>query len=333
MTRFKLPALLLLALACGNAAMAQFPPQATLTGSDAVPASDSRIRDWASGCTFERGWLDIADKSLGKPSLGTSASALGYPDPDVLSLGDSGTAVVTFAYSIYNGAGPDFAVFENGFANPQDPVMAYLELAFVEVSSDGTNFFRFPATCNTQDTTQIDNFTYSDASLVNNLAGKYISGYGTPFDLEELKGTPGLDIDHITHVRLVDVVGSINPAHASYDKNNHVINDPYPSVYPSGGFDLNAVGVLNSNKPTGINQLAIDLQLRVYPNPVNDQLHLEVATDQQLHYQLSDIGGRILNSGNFRNSTTLSMANLAGGLYFLQVDNGAGKTVLKVSKL
>lgn len=315
-----------------TSAFAQFPPQANQPGSDAIHASDNRFRDWASACTYNRGWLDIADKALGQPYLGTDSSALGYPDANVLSLGDSGVAVVTFPYAIRNGAGPDFAVFENGFANPENTVMAYLEFAFVEVSSDGTNFFRFPATCNIQDTVQSDNFTYLDASQLDNLAGKYISGYGTPFDLETLKGTTGLNIENITHIRIVDVIGSIDTAHASYDKNGRPINDPYPSVYPSGGFDLNAVGVINSNKPTGINQLAIELQLRMYPNPVSDQLNLEVQSDKTLHYQLSDIGGRILVSGTFKHNITIPTAHVGAGLYFLQIDNGTDKSILKVSK-
>lgn len=313
-------------------AFAQFPPQANQTGSDAIHASDNRFRDWASGCTYNRGWLDIADKSLGQPYFGGDTSALGYPDANVLSLGDSGVAVVTFPYSIRNGAGPDFAIFENGFANPQDLAMAYLEFAFVEVSSDGANFYRFPAVCNIQDTIQADNFTYLNASLVHNLAGKYIAGYGTPFDLEDLKGTTGLNLDNITHVRLVDVIGSIDTAHASFDRNNKAINDPYPSVYPSGGFDLNAVGVINSNKPTGINQLAVDVQLHMYPNPASELLYLEVQSEQELHYQLADISGRIRTAGVFRHKVAITTAQLAPGLYFLQLSNGTDKSVLKVSK-
>ena len=65
-------------------------------------------------------------------------------------------ATVTFASPIYNGEGPDFAVFENGFDidDEYDPtgVLHFLELAFVEVSSDGENFFRFPAVTNVPST-------------------------------------------------------------------------------------------------------------------------------------------------------------------------------------
>jgi hypothetical protein len=70
-----------------------------------------------------------------------------------------------------------------------DSALAYLELAFVEVSSDGINYFRFPATSLTPTDNQVSNTAYMNAANINNLAGKYIGGYGTPFDLDELAGT------------------------------------------------------------------------------------------------------------------------------------------------
>ena len=56
---------------------------------------------------------------------------------DVVSLGDGGEAVLYFNPPIKNGSGADFAIFENGF---QDH---YMEFGFVEVSSNGLDFFDF----------------------------------------------------------------------------------------------------------------------------------------------------------------------------------------------
>lgn len=321
---------LLLSFSAG--AFAQFAPQTPLPGNDAIRSNDNRIAGWADGCTLQRGWLDIADTSLGMPSLGDTSSALGEPDANVLSLGDGGAATLTFAATIRNDEGPDFAVFENGFADPLHPAMAYLELAFVEVSSDGIHFSRFPATCHIQDTLQSDNFTYSDASLVHNLAGKYTAGYGTPFDLEELKDIPGLDIDHISHVRLIDVVGSLDTVYGSRDKDGHIINDPYPSHYVSGGFDLDAVAVLNSNAPTGITGRTAAIRAIIYPNPFSGQVRIRTATAGLIHYHVSDIYGRQLLQGSFREETAIDLTALATGIYLLQLDNGRDKSVWKLNK-
>jgi hypothetical protein len=154
-------------------------------------------------------------------------------------------ATVTFASPICNREGPDFAVFENGFANSGNPSLWFLELGFVEVSSDGENFFRFPAYSNVQTVTQIDGMGCIDPSQIHNLASKYGAMYGTPFDLDEVPDDPLLDKDHITHVRIVDVVGSINPEYATYDCQGNPINDPWPTPFASGGMDLDAVGVIH----------------------------------------------------------------------------------------
>lgn len=313
-------------------AKAQYAPQTPLQGNTAIAQVDARFVDWASGCTVKRGWLDIADTSLGHPTLGSENDAIGFPGSSVLSLGDSGVAVLTFNYNIYNGNGADFAVFENGFANPENDALAYLELAFVEVSSDGINYFRFPASSSMQDTVQIDNFTYSDASKYNNLAGKYISGYGTPFDLEELKNTAGLDINNISHVRIVDVIGSVNPLYGSTDKDGHIINEAYASPYPSAGFDLNGIGVINSLKPTSIKDLNNNLAVKIYPNPTNNEIHIAVESITDIHYSLTDITGKEISHGVFSKQTTLSLKNKNAGYYMLRLEQDEKLFIQKIIK-
>jgi hypothetical protein len=322
----------ILTLSVGKAS-AQFAPQVPLPGNEAIIATSPLFHDWASGCTVYRGWLDIANKSLGQPTVGSASDVYGQPGSDLLSLGDSGVAVVTFNYSIFNGAGPDFAVFENAFANPVNDTLAYLEFAFVEVSSDGVNFVRFPASSNMQDTAQIDNFTYTDARFYHNLAGKYVSGYGTPFDLEELKGTPGLDVNNITHVRIVDVIGSIDELHASHDKDGNIINDPYPSAFPSGGFDLSGVGVMNSNQPpTAIHESFKTLQIKVYPNPASEVINILSEGNTPLQYKLTDISGRKILEGELLKNTSINISKQVPGLYLLHISNSEAYNIIKISK-
>jgi hypothetical protein len=214
-------------------------------------------------------------------------------------------------------------VFENGFLNVQNPEEAFLELAFVEVSSDGVNFFRFPASSLLQDTAQLSSTAgenYMNAREVNNLAGKYISNYGTPFDLEELTGIAGLDVNHITHVRLIDVIGSID-AHSSYDAANHVINDPYPTQFPTGGFDLDAVGVIHQG-PATLTELDKP-SVAVYPNPATD--FIQVASEEKLTVSLSDITGKVLQQMTIDGRGTIAVSQLEHGVYFLRFKNDNGK--------
>ena len=82
---------------------------------------------------------------------------------------------------IENGDGFDFVVFENSFSDN------FLELAWVEVSSNGIDFIRFENFSLTP--SQVSPFGFIDPTNINGLAGKYKQGFGTPFDLQSLKET------------------------------------------------------------------------------------------------------------------------------------------------
>lgn len=221
---------------------AQFAPEAGQPGTTAIHADSSVFVAWATGCVTQRGPIKMGMDSLA--SMGHDSLVPGVPGGiyDIVCLGDGGVSTVTFASPIYNGPGPDFAVFENGFHNTPH---VFLELAFVEVSSDGENFFRFPAVTNVPETPQVGSFTTMDATLIHNFAGKYEAFYGTPFDLDEVPDDPLLDKNNITHVRVIDVVGCIDPQYCTYDSQGHIVNDPWPTPFNSSGFDLDAVGVIH----------------------------------------------------------------------------------------
>ena len=231
----------------------------TAFGAMAIHFEDDRILGWATGwSSFQRGPVTIAEPDGPLASWGSPSDALYMSDVKindvlaVVSLGDGGSITLTFDQPIGDGPGSDLAVFENGFKDER-PGMGgfdYLELAFVEVSSDGTTFHRFPAISLTQTTTQVPFGGTLDGTKLENLAGKYVREYGTPFDLAELAGIEGLNIAAITHVRIVDVVGCIDPAYGSMDSLGNLINDPWETPFETGGFDLDAVAVLNLPEPT-----------------------------------------------------------------------------------
>ncbi len=230
-------------------------PAALVAGpypADFIPAADPRFSLWATAVELVRGPGDIAEFTEEFPyfpTFGNETSAIGPADVTtgdegnpfpVVSLGDGGSATLTFEQALADGAGPDFAVFENSFNG------RFLELAHVEVSSDGGNFFRFPSVSLTQTDSQIPDYASLDPTNIRNLAGRAPGGSGTPFDLAELRRHhPALDVDRITHMRIVDVVGSLNPAYRTLDSLGNPINDPYPTFHEFGGFDLDAVGAIS----------------------------------------------------------------------------------------
>ncbi len=304
---------------------AQFAPEAGVAGTTAMHADSSAFVAWATGIEVERGPMNIADPSLGLANFGPDLTvALGRPGGtmDVISLGDGGSATLTFASPIYNGPGPDFAVFENGLVNAQDNTICFLELAFVEVSSDGENFFRFPAVSKVQDTAQVGGFDCIHASLIHNFAGKYSVFYGTPFDLDEVEDNALLDKMKVTHVRIIDVVGDIDPEYATKDSEDHIVNDPWPTPFGSSGFDLDAVGVIYDIAHYDVPENEIEA-VAVYPNPVKDQLTVNAENLQSVEvYNL--VGQLVMTSS----SSVIDMSDLNEGIYFVRV-TAEGKTVTK----
>lgn len=310
---------------------AQYAPAAGMPGSTAMYKDSSAFKAWATGCTLQRAWQDIADTTLGYVTVGDETSAIGKAGTNgIVSLGDGGVATLTFAEPIYNGQGADFAVFENGFTT--GPGLAFLEFGFVEVSSDGVNFVRFPAISHIQDTTQMA-MEGIDCSLVHNLAGKYVNGYGTPFDLEELANEPNLDINRITHVRIIDVVGSIDPAYATYDSEGHKVNDPYPTPFPSSGFDLDAVGAINVLS-TGVNEVN-ETAFSIYPNPANDVLHVALnKADSHCNIVVTDLSGRqvYLQSAISNLQSEINISSLNTGIYIVSIQSNKGVSTTKLVK-
>lgn len=297
-------------------------------GCTAIPYNDSRIKAWATACTVIRGSSNLSNPDAPNVTFGTESEAVGPASTsttDVVSLGDGGSATLTFAHPIKNGEGFDFAVFENSFSD------SFLELAFVEVSSDGVNFVRFPATSLTQTQTQIGGYGSVDPTFINNLAGKYRVGYGTPFDLEELRDSANIDINNITHVRVIDVVGSIDPQYGTYDAFGHIINDPFPTTGNSAGFDLDGVCVINQSTE-GIEGIE-NVTLQAYPNPATDMINVICnSTSDNGIVTLFDMTGRSVYTTSVSNGTNhiqISTANLNNGIYMLRVNDSVVKIVVK----
>ena len=199
---------------------------------------------------------------------------------DIVSLGDlsqadinagflPGRITLSFTETIRDQNGYDFAVSENGFYIDENQY--FCDLGYVEVSSDNTYFARFPSVSLTGG--RVWAFGTIDITNVYNLGGKHPNNYdtftGTPFDLSEIRNEPNVvaglvDLNNISYVRIVDVPGSGNyydnahklidpctwPNWDYYDA-NHPVYDAWPTYPGSGGFDLEAIGVLQPQQYGG----------------------------------------------------------------------------------
>lgn len=204
-----------------------FPPAAGQPGSTAVSNGDESILRWA-----DRVELYVAGETASDPFRDPAAAlgpAEGISNDGIVTLGQGGELEVSFSTAFENGEGAEFAIYENAFCD------TFLELAFVEVSSDGLHFVRFPSQSLS---VPLDVVSGISATNVDGLAGKYVVGFGTPFDLQDLPESPLLDLENVRFVRLVDVVSGI-----AVDSLERIIFD---SFFPGNnlGFECDGVAAL-----------------------------------------------------------------------------------------
>jgi hypothetical protein len=250
MLRTYVSALLLsLSATAASAGIYSGPAQTSHPIDPAIPSNSPLFTEWADAIDASRTYF--APRGSATVSQ-TGVNSLGDLDATQIAAGEQvGYLTVTFPTGVKNAAGPDFAIFENGFAFGS-PNGLFAELAYVEVSSNGVDFARFPSiSTNAAPITGSGAFAGFDMSNVYNLAGKHAGGFGTPFNLDDLLANPlvvggSVNLTNIQYVKLVDI-----PGNGSYlDSLGNPIRDNWLTT-GSGGFDFRlpagqGVGVINA---------------------------------------------------------------------------------------
>jgi hypothetical protein len=210
-------------------------------------------------------YWQFSGEALG-PVTGDNFAVVSLGDLDAAAIAadlQPGSLTVSFATPIRNYTGADFAIFENGFLSLYNTGGhgvngVFAELAYVEVSSDGVHFARFPSISLTEDL--VGGYGSIDPTQVFNLAGKHVNSYGdswgTPFDLEDLREHPMvldglLDLDAVSHIRIVDIPGSGD----FLDSQGNPIYDAWVT-WGSGGADIEAIGAIG--QPQSYAQWAVN---------------------------------------------------------------------------
>jgi hypothetical protein len=228
----------------------------------------SNVVDFSPGPNFNPSFADPA-KALGGPQGGGMSNG----SLDMVVLGMGGSVTLGFDVVIVDGPGADFTVCENSFVFSGG---VFAEVAFVEVSTDGLSFARFP-TRYAGPVGPLPPFGVSPmgtfgglcgglpviANVVTNSVSPFdpvVSG-GESYDLAELASHPlvlsgVVDVDDINYVRIVDVIEG-----TSVDSFGALIWDHGGSTSSA---DIDAVSVIhyaggvNPNGP--IVDLSIDAQ-------------------------------------------------------------------------
>lgn len=236
-----------------------------------IDPTDPSITAWADSVVdYTSVGVVTGDQSIANRALGASdAATVSLGDLSTAEIGGGttpGTITLGFSGGITDGAGNDFVVFENTF---EFLGFQFAEFAFVEVSSDGVNFVRFASTSlttiNGADPTDssggflqpdfgsgpLRDFAGIDPTNVDGLAGKWL---GVGFDLSSLATDAAVisgdvDLSAITQVRIVDIPG--DGSFVDSTGGNPIFDSHNTEAgFNNGGFDLDAIGVINSATPS-----------------------------------------------------------------------------------
>lgn len=150
--------------------------------------------------------------------------------PHVLTLGAGGSVTLGFGVTIADGPGIDLVVAENPFFYPLGSASTFAEVAYVEVSTNGADFVRFPSHY-AGPMVPLAPFGSAPLGTYRGLAGttpvfaNVVTGIGDPFDpttgggdafdLGELASEAAVqnglvDLTAIHFVRIVDVRAGID---------------------------------------------------------------------------------------------------------------------------
>ena len=204
--------------------------------------------------------LNDPNELLGGPTgVGPNSGAA----TGVFNLGVGGSITLGFGPEdepsvIRDATGADFIVFENAFLLGGNPASSFADLVFVEVSSNGIDFARFPITApsttinglfGTIDPTTASGFAGTNPVLANvdindiNPFDPLVAG-GDAFDLADLAALDAViqgvvDLQNIRFLRLIDVLGDGSLPDSA---GNPIFDDA--GIFDNGA-DLDAVAVIH----------------------------------------------------------------------------------------
>ncbi|MFK7798076.1 MAG: trypsin-like peptidase domain-containing protein [Aureispira sp.] len=95
-----------------------------------------------------------------------------------------------------------------------------------------------------------------------------------------------------------------------------------------------AVDGLEIASTTSINTTTIanETVLEVSPNPFNDYLEVHTNIQGVLAYQITSVQGQLVKAGELNGSTSLQVADLSTGVYFIRFTNGEEDVIKKIVK-
>lgn len=115
----------------------------------------------------------------------------------------------------------------------------------------------------------------------------------------------------------------------------HSPQDTLENMDPGFVFDVTkgALGAMcffaKAYENLNVNDLALS-GIEIYPNPVDNELFIDLKENQSINYSIFDISGKLVLTGNLSKNSHINTSSLANGNYILTLKNDGIKTSQKL---
>ena len=124
-------------------------------------------------------------------------------------------------------------------------------------------------------------------------------------------------------MKIIDVIGSIDSNFCNYDQYLNKINDPFPTPFPSSGFDLDAVGVINQ----GPVNIILESSENILENfrVINGMVIFDLKSVQKADFkaEIFDLSGKIIFQKNYKYNLeatqNIDIQSYKNGIYLLNI--------------
>ena len=73
-------------------------------------------------------------------------------------------------------------------------------------------------------------------------------------------------------------------------------------------------------------------EVNIFPNPFNNSLTISLDSKYKISWEISDVRGRAIISGNDSNTWEINTSKLLKGIYFLRLKNDENEFIYKIIK-
>ncbi|SDH65378.1 T9SS type A sorting domain-containing protein [Winogradskyella thalassocola] len=179
-------------------------------------------------------------------------------------------------------------------------------------------------------------------------------GYETSWELTNSSGTlinsgPLFDFQSETDIQVIIPIPAYDGCYTftifdsaddgiccGYGNGSYTLEDENGNEIISGAnFEASESVTFNPQNPLSVNEFSIEQLIRFYPNPVNDNLNIDLSNlNEGVNFEIFNTLGKQINKGNLKSNEThiLNISQYQSGIYFVKLSTSTSSITKKIIK-